>query len=390
MLRLFNRTNISNQRQQDLKRSGIADLKLHPGKAPHWLVKRMIPMASALCEFIVDEYGTLELLKRLSDPVWFQALSNALGYDWDSSGSTTVTCGVLKAALSFEKHGMIGAGGKGIASRKTPGQLRALEDYGLDGAGLAETSKAVAKIDNAALQDGYNLYQHVFFVDGDENWTVVQQGMDQQSDDARRYHWTSEAFHGFIEEPHTGMISRDVKKSTLDMTSKESEECRKTSLDVAKEGELRVRRLFNDIKSYGKTTLIPWIEGMDQPTELPSYKVIPHRMEWGAVRAAYEANPNDYEQLILMEGMGPATVRGLSLISDLIFGDEPSWSDPVRMTFAFGGKDGVPFPVPRKAYDEAISFLERVLEDAKLGRRDQVVGLRKLRKFSPPVIRNGS
>ena len=371
-----------------MKRSGIADLKLHPGKAPHWLVKRMIPMASAVCEFIVDEYGTHELLRRLSDPIWFQALSNALGYDWDSSGSTTVTCGVLKAALSFEKHSMIGAGGKGIASRKTPEQLRALEDYGLDGAGLAETSKAVAKIDNAALQDGYNLYQHVFFVDSDENWTVVQQGMDQHSDDARRYHWTSEEFHGFIEEPHTGMISGDVKNSTLDMTSKKSEECRKTSLDVAKEGELRVRRLFNDIKSYGETTLIPWIEGIEQPTELPSYKVLPHRMEWAAVRAAYEEDPTDYEQLILMQGIGPATVRGLSLISDLIFGDEPSWSDPVRMTFAFGGKDGVPFPVPRKAYDEAISFLEKVLEDAKLGRRDQVVGLRKLRKFSPPVIRN--
>ncbi|MFW9927285.1 MAG: DUF763 domain-containing protein, partial [Candidatus Thorarchaeota archaeon] len=151
-----------------MKRAGVADLKLHPGKAPHWLVKRMIPMASALCEFIVDEFGTEELLKRLSDPVWFQALSNVLGYDWDSSGSTTVTCGVLKSALTFENHNMVGVGGKGAASRKVPERLRALEDYGLDGTGLIEISKAVAKVDNAGVQDGYQLYQHVFFVDSEE------------------------------------------------------------------------------------------------------------------------------------------------------------------------------------------------------------------------------
>ena len=160
-----------------MKRAGVADLKLHPGRAPHWLVKRMIPMASALCECIVDEFGTSELLRRLADPVWFQALSNVLGYDWDSSGSTTVTCGVLKSALDFETHGMVGIGGKGLASKRVPEQLRALEDYGLDGAGLVDISKAVAKVDNAGVQDGYQLYHHLFFVDAQENWTVVQQGL---------------------------------------------------------------------------------------------------------------------------------------------------------------------------------------------------------------------
>ena len=148
----------NNYGEYSLKRAGVADLKLHPGKAPHWLVKRMIPMANALCKVIVDEYGTAELLTRLADPVWFQALSNVLGYDWDSSGSTTVTCGVLKSALSFETHNMVGIGGKGIASKKVPEQLRALEDYGLDGAGLVDISKAVAKVDNAGVQDGYQLY----------------------------------------------------------------------------------------------------------------------------------------------------------------------------------------------------------------------------------------
>lgn len=369
-----------------MKRAGVADLKLHPGKAPHWLVKRMMPMASSICEFISNEYGTQELLQRLSDPVYFQALSNVLGYDWDSSGSTTVTCGVLKSVLNWERHSMVGVGGKGLASRRVPEQLRALEDFGLDGVGLSEISKAVAKVDNAAVQDGYQLYQHVFFLDNDENWTVVQQGMDNKSNDARRYHWTSKEVESFIEEPHTGMISGLVKKTTLNLTSKESDNCRKTTLDVVREEPRRVRRLFEDVKAYGESTLIPWIENDGCSKELPSYKVIPRRMDWNAVRRAYEVQPSGYEDLLFMDGMGPATVRGLSLISEMIFGAAPSWSDPVRMTFAFGGKDGVPFPVPRKNYDEAIAFMEQALNDARLGRRDRVLGLKRLRKFAPPVL----
>ncbi len=368
-----------------MKRAGVADLKLHPGKAPHWLVKRMIPMASALCEFIVDEFGTAELLRRLADPVWFQALSNVLGYDWDSSGSTTVTCGVLKSALAFETHSMVGIGGKGIASKKVPEQLRALEDYGLDGAGLVDISKAVAKVDNAGVQDGYQLYQHLFFVDAEENWTVVQQGMDFKNNDARRYHWTAEETKSFIDEPHTGLISGEVKDSALDMTSKLSDECRKVSLDIIEEDPARVRRYFEDVKAYGETTLIPWMEN-EEDTVLPSYKVCPTRMNWNAVRKAYETQPEDYEGLLLMDGVGPATIRGLSLISEMIFGAAPSWSDPVRMCFAFGGKDGVPFPVPRKDYDKAIEFMEQAVNDAKMGRREKVLGLKRLRKFAPPVL----
>ncbi|MHA2374401.1 MAG: DUF763 domain-containing protein, partial [Candidatus Thorarchaeota archaeon] len=320
--------------------------------------------------------------------VYFQALSNVLGYDWDSSGSTTVTCGVLRSVLSFERHGMVGAGGKGLASMKIPEQLRALEDRGLDGARLADLSKAVSKVDNAAVQDGYSLYQHLFFVDGDENWTVIQQGMDRNSNDARRYHWISEDVKSFVEEPHTGMISGEVKKITLDLTSKESEECRKTTVDIVKEEPVKVRRLFEDIKPYGETTLIPWLDDAQQSNTLPSYKVVPSRMDWSAVRRAYETQPSDYEELLFMDGIGPATIRGLSLISEMIYGSAPSWSDPVKMTFAFGGKDGVPFPVPRKEYDEAITFMEQAINEAKLGRKDKVVGLRRLRKFAPPILRD--
>ncbi len=369
-----------------MKRSGVADLKLHPGRAPHWLVKRMMPMASALCEFVVNEYGTQELLRRLADPVWFQALSNVLGYDWDSSGSTTVTCGVLRSVLNFETHGIVGAGGKGLASLKTPNQLRALEDYGLDGFKLGQISKAVAKVDNAAVQDGYQLYQHLFFVDQEEHWTVVQQGMDSRSNDARRYHWIWEEIGSFIDEPHTGMISGHVKASTLDLTASESDNCRKTTVDIIKEGPLRVRRMFEDIRPYGETSLIPWLDETAPTKQLPAYKVVPKRMDWAAVRRAYEVQPSDYEELLFLDGIGPATVRGLSLISEMIYGSAPSWADPVRMTFAFGGKDGVPFPVPRKDYDSAIQFMETALSEAKMGRKEKVVGLRRLRKFAPPIL----
>lgn len=369
-----------------LKRGGVADLKLHPGRAPHWLVKRMIPMASTLCEFIVDEFGTSELLQRLADPVWFQALSNVLGYDWDSSGSTTVTCGVLKTALNFEDHGMVGVGGKGMASRKVPVELLALEDYGLDGAGLVNISRLIAKVDNAGIQDGYHLYQHMFFVDSEENWTVVQQGMDYDSNDARRYHWSSFITESFIDEPHSGLISGLKRESALDMTSKISEDCRKTSLDIVKEDPARVRRYFEDVKSYGQNTLIPWIEGDGTALDLPAYKVLPTRMDWDAVRRAYETQPSDYESLLFMKGVGPATIRGLSLISEMIFGTPASWADPVRMCFAFGGKDGVPFPVPRKDYDKAIEFMEQALKDSKVGRQDKVLGLKRLQKFAPPIL----
>ncbi len=369
-----------------MRRSGVADLRLHPGRAPHWLVKRMMPMASAICEFIVDEYGTTELLRRLADPVYFQALSNVLGYDWDSSGSTTVTCGVLKSVLSFETHGVVAVGGKGRASLRVPEQLRALEDFGLDGAQLADTSRMVAKVDNAAVQDGYSLYQHVFFVDADGDWTVVQQGMNDKSGDARRYHWCSEHVDNIVEEPHSGMISGKVEEHVLDMTAGSSSSCRDTSVDLVKEGVPRLRRMFENLRPYGQSTLLDWIEPDGRTLQVPAYKVLPRRMNWNAVRRAYEIEPRGYEELLRVEGIGPATVRGLALISEMIYGEPPSWSDPVRMTFAFGGKDGVPFPVPRKNYDEAIVFLRQALEEAKLGRRDRVVALKRLRQFAPPRV----
>ena len=269
---------------------------------------------------------------------------------------------------------------------KVPTQLRALEDYGLDGAGLVDISRSVAKVDNAGIQDGYSLYQHVFFVDSEENWTVVQQGMDYDNNDARRYHWSSFVLDSFIEEPHSGLISGQRRDSALNMTSKKSKACQKVSVDIVKEDPARIRRYFEDVKSYGLSTLEPWIEGDGIHHDMPSYKVVPTRMDWDAVRRAYETQPSDYESLLFMRGVGPATVWGLSLISEMIFGTPASWADPVRMCFAFGGKDGVPFPVPRKAYDKAIEFMEQALGDSKVGRQDKVLGLKRLRQFAQPIL----
>jgi hypothetical protein len=174
---------------------------------------------------------------------------------------------------------------------------------------------------------------------------------------------------------------------TLDMTSKKSDDCRSTSVDIVKDEPHRIRRLFENIQPHGETTLVPWLDGIEPVVEIPSYKVVPRRMDWEGVRKAYEVQPSNYENLLMIEGIGPATVRGLALIAEMIFGSAPSWSDPVRMTFAFGGKDGVPFPVPRKEYDKAILFMEQTLNDARIGNRDRVVALKRLRRFAPPILR---
>ena len=244
----------------------------------------------------------------------------------------------------------------------------------------------MAKVDNAAIQDGYHLYHHVFFVDDKEKWTVVQQGIDYEKGDARRYHWTSEEVDSFIEEPHTGIISGEVNLATLDLTSKESEDCRKTTVDIVKEEPTRLKRMYENLRPYGQSSLEEWVDGTGHTEELPSYKVLPQRMNWNAVRKAYEMQPVKFEDVLFLDGIGPGTIRALSLISEMIYGSAPSWSDPVRMTFALGGKDGVPFPVPREEYDEAIQFMKTALNEAKIGKKDKIYGLKRLRRFAPPIL----
>lgn len=381
-----------------MQRSGVADLRLHPGRAPGWLLDRMKRMADALFVVMVDEHGPAECLRHLGDPLWFQALSNVLGYDWDSSGSTTVTCGVLRSVLQSTRHGLAATGGKGARSRRVPKDLQLLSDQLGFGEELTQSliyaSRMTAKVDSAALQDGHQLYHHTFFVDTKEGkWTVVQQGMNGETGTSRRYHWVSEGLAEFIEEPHSGIIGQRRCDFVLDMTARASRGCRKTSVALAsEESPNRLRTLFYDYRpSRQEITLLKWSDTSAVPQArlraraacAPPLRLFPERMDWDAVRRVYDVQPHNFEELLAVRGVGPATIRGLALLSDMCYGEAPSWEDPVRMTFAFGGKDGVPFPVNRKAYDEAIAFLDDAIDRAKLDQKAKLDAFRRLRHCLP-------
>jgi len=370
-----------------LRRVGSAELLLHGGKAPPWLVARMERMAGALLVTIAEEYGSGEILARVSDPVWFQALSCALGYDWDSSGTTTVVCGVLKTALNKLYLGVRACGGKGRRSHEALAELasegRALSLGADEVARLQYSSRMAAKVDNAAIQAGYMLYHHTIFVSSEAEWAVVQQGMNPEQRLARRYHWLSSGLRSFVVEPHRGIVGDRAHLNVLDMTAAQSEASRKTSAALCSEGVPRLQRVYQSIRVAAQESLLRWAEARAaNPEYVTRYAVKPREMNWEALRKLYEAQPQDYEQVLAQEGIGPATVKGLALISELIYGDEPSWRDPVRYSFAFGGKDGVPFPVRRKEYDRAIAYLEAAIESSRLGERDRLNALRRLKAYT--------
>nr|MDO8099727.1 DUF763 domain-containing protein [Candidatus Njordarchaeota archaeon] len=380
----------------ELARTGVADLRLHGGSAPSWLVKRMIKLAGAILDVFVDEFGAEKLLFRLSDPLWFQAFSCVLGYDWDSSGTTTVTCGVLKTTIDSERHGLAVCGGKGRKSTETQRELDQLSpkvfDFSRDDISrLKYASKMTAKVDNAAIQDGYHLYHHTFFVAEDGKWAVVQQGMNPEIRLVRRYHWLSTNVKSYVNEPHTGIIcSRDHGNNVLDMTARTSEGCRDTCTGIASEGVNKIMRAYSEIRSYrdSRATLEQWIAGENMAVagSATHYRLLPSRMNWDALKEVYDIHPQNYEELIGVRGVGPATIRGLALISELLYGETPSWRDPVRFSFAFGGKDGVPYPVDRRAMDEAIEILENTISKAKLGEKERLDSVKRLRKFVAPLI----
>ncbi|MCX8170491.1 MAG: DUF763 domain-containing protein [Candidatus Bathyarchaeota archaeon] len=374
-----------------MKRIGFADLPLHDGKAPPWLVERMIKLAREIVTIIVDEYGREIFLQRVSDPYWFQAFGCILGYDWHSSGVTTVLTGVLKAALRERDLGIAVCGGKGKASRKTPSEIvEAGEAFNLSTKkieSLQYASKMSAKVDNAAIQAGYSLYHHAFFLTEKGNWAVIQQGMNVNDRTARRYHWLSDQMESFVVEPHKAIVG-DVKRPiALDMTAKESESCRKTSVDVSKERPERVARMLKAIRPACQKSLQEWIPDMSAK-ECKDYIVeflkMPFTVDWKALKRAYEIQPRNYEELLNIRGIGPSTVRGLALIAEIIYGDKPSWRDPVKYSFAYGGKDGVPYPVNIRSMDESIRILKEAVERAELGDRERLNMLQKLRRFVPP------
>jgi len=347
----------------------------------------MVKLAKEIFLIIVDEFGTDEVLARLSNPLFFQACSNVLGFDWDSSGATTVTCGVLKDAFSSLNVGIKMAGGKGRRSRSTLAEVEKIgEDYDFSAASIERlkySSRMTAKVDAVAIQAGYSIYHHAIFVSEDGKWTVIQQGMNPEFRTARRYHWLSCNVKSFVVEPHEGIVGQLAHKDVLDMTAKESEDTRRVCTDIAKEGSDRVEKLYLTIRESDQESLSKWIESDLGGEYVTHYKVIPRRMDWKALKEAYETQPRDYEELLAIRGVGPATVRGLALVSELIFGKKPSWRDPVKYSFAYGGKDGVPFPVDRRAMDESVEILRAAVEQSKLGSREKLEAIRRLRKFAP-------
>ena len=366
-----------------MARTGVANLPLHGGRAPRWLFNRMVKLSSGIIDVILLEYGKDEFLKRISDPFWFQALSCVLGYDYHSSGTTTVTCGALKEAITPEEHGFAIAGGKGKASRKTIQQIEEIgENFSFTDSKIKElqySSRMSAKVDNTAIQDGHNLYHHVFLFTEQGKWSVIQQGMCSDTNYARRYHWLS-GFDSFILEPHSSIIGENTS-DVLNMVSKNSTSSQKTCVDLVKD---HPRHLVNDWASLTRldtqTTLDDWAGSKNHSKKIPCLDM-PRSINWNKMREIYDFQPKNYEELLSLKGVGPKTVRALALISDLIYGEKPSWKDPVKYTFTVGGKDGVPHPVNRKAMDESTEFIKQGISQANIGDKEKIYALKRLQKF---------
>ncbi|MEM2848779.1 MAG: DUF763 domain-containing protein [Candidatus Bathyarchaeia archaeon] len=373
----------------DFQRVGVADLILHDGRAPSWLTKRMIRLGSIVVKLIIDEQGHREFLRRLSNPVWFQALSCALAYDWDSSGTTTVLCGVLKNVLNEQDLGVKAVGGKGKLSQlslnEIDGLSRAYDFSEEESKRFKYASRMTAKIDNVAVQAGYRLYHHTMFISEEGSWAVVQQGMNVDLKTARRFHWLSGSFKSFVVEPHSGIMGSMIHDSVLNTVAKDAEEFRRLAVDLVKDGAEKLRRTLLSVRVEGQEVLSKWMTWVTETPIIKAYKVNPRSVNWDSLKKAYETAPNNYEELLAVRGVGPSTVKALALISELVYGVEPSWKDPVKYTFAFGGKDGIPFPVRRREYDEAISFLEDAISKAKLGDRDKIKALKRLKNYASKI-----
>jgi len=349
-----------------MQRSGHADLPLHGGRVPAWLAQRMEQLGTAITESIVYHYGVPEFLSRLSDPMWFQALGCVMGMDWHSSGITTSVMGALKRGLNPRSHelGIYICGGRGKQSRRTPDELRNLSDRcSLDGDALVRTSRLTAKIDNNAIADGFQIYLHSFIVSSAGDWAVVQQGMNEPTGLARRYHWHSASVRDFICEPHTGIVG-DSRGEILNLIDHRAKPAQDALLVLARE---RPETTLNEIRALT----------MPRHHDVRVDDVDLNRL--GAVLAvSYEKQLRDFASLLLLENLGPRTLQSLSLIAEVVHGTPTRFADPARFSFAHGGKDGHPFPVPLKTYDESLGVLRRSLERARLGEPDRTDGLRRL------------
>jgi hypothetical protein len=362
-------------------RTGIANLPLHGGKAPRWLFERMTRLAREITIFIVRDFGPEEVLTRLSDPYWFQAFGCVLGFDWHSSGVTTTVCGAMKEGIrGLERElGLFIAGGKGATSRKTPSEIESAGDnLSIEPAELVQASRLSAKVDSAGLQDGYQLYHHAFFFTKEGGWAVVQQGMNEVDRYARRYHWFGKGplplseTKDFVSEPHAAVCC-DRSGRVLNMVARESDGARDVSTRLSWE---RPEKLVRELTRL-KTLTMP----SRHRTSLQD--IHPERLQRIFLRT-YEKRPEDFKTLLGMEGVGPKTIRALSLISELVYGVEQSVRDPVRFSFAHGGKDGHPYPVDRRTYDESVEYLRKALSQARVGNTERLKAIKRLGGFVKP------
>ncbi len=381
------------------RRTGSADLPLHGGRVPKWLGERMTRLGAVIVEAIVIEYGRDELLRRLAHPFWFQSFGAVMGMDWHSSGITTSVIGALKRGLTprSAELGIHVCGGRGQHSRQTPHELIAIGDrVGLDGSGLARTSRLVAKVDSAAVQDGFDLYLHGFIITDDGHWVVVQQGMNGDRRQARRYHWLSEGLTSFVDEPHAAIdgIEQGV---IVNLTDRRAETSRQRQLD-----------LLDELGPDGIGRQLAKLEGtsVERPEASQPQLTLPHlvmpahhdvrpedivaRRLHGNLVAAAECGPKDFAELLLVPGVGARTVRALAQVAEVVHGAPYRFSDPARFSIAHGGKDRHPYPVPLKVYDRTIDVLKRAVRNSKLGHTEELAAIRRLDEQARQLERHAS
>ena len=383
------------------QRVGTANLPLHGGQVPKWLADRMTRLGAVIAEAVVHHYGRDELLRRLAHPFWFQSFGAVMGMDWHSSGITTSVIGALKRGLTpLERElGIHVCGGRGKYSRQTPQELVDIGDrVGFDGTALATASRLVAKVDSAAVQDGFQLYLHGFIVTDDGNWAVVQQGMNGDLKQARRYHWLSEGLKSFVDEPHAAIEGPGLGE-IVNLTNHRAEPSRRGQLELltslGPDGIARELAKIAACDAMADASREPMLPHLDLPAhhDVHAGDVVAKRL-YGNLAAAADRGPTDFPELLLTPGVGPRTVRALAMVAEVVHGAPYRFSDPARFSFAHGGKDRHPFPVPLRVYDETIRVLKSAVSGAKLGRQEELDALRRLdeqarllerRASGPPV-----
>ena len=372
------------------QRTGTANLPLHGGHVPAWLSSRMAALGRVIAEAIVHEYGRDEFLRRLAHPFWFQSFGAVMGMDWHSSGITTSVVGALKRGLTpiQRELGIYVCGGKGAHSRRTPLELASIGDAtGIDAAPLIRSSRLVAKIDSAAVQDGFDLYLHAFFATVEGHWCVVQQGMNDRIGEARRYHWQSEGLAGFFESPHAAIEGRNVG-AIVNLADARAQRSRAAELELVRQGPHQTISILRRYRHSGNLALSLFPETEILPEPLPHLQ-LPHHHEvrasdvmlkrlHGTLAAAADLGPKDFADLLLTPGIGARTIEALAFVAEVVHGAPSRFKDPARFSLAHGGKDGHPFPVPIKVYDQTIRLLKAALSRAKLGSTESLAAIKRL------------